>query len=221
MGMLRELLEWSALLKLMTEKSDTRIILRDGLLRSIGIPLKVFDALTDAFQHQSIHGKHKIIGIAKRSRVLNYLSLVISLKGSLQMGKAGYIEISEDLEQEATPPNYRYASPRSMGKLFLARLTVDSSAIFPVEIPSWELDQKDWIFAHLASDAEGSYPIPGYPFSLVKAHRFAQIGGFQIEILERMLISELRDKDPDLADQVLQQMLLGKKLSLPISDEED
>ncbi len=221
MGMLRELLEWTAILRLMSEESRPRIVLRDGLLRSVGIPFDVFDALKQALKDISVQHNHRLVGVAKRSRVLNYLSLVISVDESLPAGLAGYVEISEDLEREAAPPSYRWASPRSMGKLLLARLTPDSQPIFPVEIPEWETKQTGEIMASLSEDAAGSYPIPGYPFSLVKAHRLARIGGFEIEILERMLIKEIRERDPLLAEHVLTQMLLGRKLSMPIPDEED
>jgi thiamine phosphate synthase YjbQ (UPF0047 family) len=38
--------------------------------------------------------------------------------------------------------------------------------------------------------------------------------------MEKMLIDELREREPDMADHVLRQMMLGKKLSIPIGDEE-
>lgn len=221
MGMLRELLEWTAILRLMTEDSKPHIVLRDGLLRSVTVPGKVFAALRNAFDESAKRRSHQLVGVAKRSRVLSYLSLVISLEDALPLNRAGYIEISVDMEKEATPPNYRWTSPRSMGKLVLARLVSGADAIFPVEIPDWNYDERENILSNLSLNATNSFPDPGYPFSLVEAHRLANIGGFQIEILERMLIDLLNERDPNLATHVLKQMLLGKRLSMPISGEEE
>ena len=219
MNMLRELLEWSVILKLMHQDSEPMLVLRDGLLRSVGIPAVVFQALKEKLEQLSKKNKHKVVGVAKRSKVLSYLSLVISMNNSLPMGTTGYIEISEKIETEATPPNYRWASPRSMGKLFLARLSSQTSSIYPVEIPKWNLDDAEGVFAILSADSLISYPDSGYPLSLIKAHQFARIGGLEIIILENMLIEHLREQRPELADHVLRQMMLGKKLSLPLGDD--
>ena len=220
MQMFLELLEWSAVLDLMNEETSPQIVVRDGLLRSIVIPIPVFDSLKNALEQASKEHGHLLVGVAKRSQVLSYLSYAISLDESLPKGKRAYITVSQDLEVEAAPANYRWAAPRSMGTLILARLTENANAIYPIEIPSWQPKKTDYIIQALSNDADGSFPNPGYPFSLVLAHRLARIGGFDIQLMEKMLINELRDRDTNMADHVLRQMMLGKKLSIPIGDEE-
>jgi len=220
MRMFLELLEWSAIIDLMNEKTSPQIIVRDGLLRSIVIPTPVFESLKRTLEQASKEHGHLLVGVAKRSQVLSYLSYAISLDESLPKGKCAYITISKDLEVEAAPASYRWAAPRSMGDLVLARLTQNANAIYPLEIPSWQKNKTEYILQALASDAKGSFPNPGYPFSLVLAHRYARIGGFEIQLMEKMLIDELRERDPEMADHVLRQMMLGKKLSIPIGDEE-
>jgi len=220
MRMFLELLEWSAVLDLMNEETAPHIVVRDGLLRSIVIPIPVFDSLKNALEQASKEHGHLLVGVAKRSQVLSYLSYAISLDESLPKGKRAYITVSQDLEVEAAPANYRWAAPRSMGNLILARLTENANAIYPIEIPSWQPKKTDYVIQALSNDADGSFPNPGYPFSLVLAHRLARIGGFEIQLMEKMLIDELRERNPNMADHVLRQMMLGKKLSIPIGDEE-
>jgi hypothetical protein len=220
MGMFRELLEWGAILKLMSEESKPHIVIRDGLLRSVPISTKIFEALKIALEDASRQYGHLLVGVAKRSGVINYLSLILSIDDSLPKGKLAFIQISKELEKEATPPNYRWMISRSMGDLVLARLAENTNAIYPIDIPIWEKDSMEYILQCLSKDAEGSFPSPGYPFSLVLAHRYARIGGFEIQMMERMLIDELKNRDPNMADHVLRQMMLGKKLSIPIGDEE-
>jgi hypothetical protein len=221
MGMLRELLEWAAILRLMNTECSHQLVVRDGLLRSVGTPRKVFEALQRELQRASTKYGHSLVGVAKRSRVLNYLSLVISLEDSLPWGETCYIGIPKEMEIQAAPPNYRWASPRSMGELYLARLASNTSTIYPVEIPSWENRNAEKIMSNLAVDTQGSFPDPGYPLSLIKAHRYAHIGGFEITMLEKMLIEQVRKRNPALAEHVIRQMMLGRKLSLPIGSEEE
>ncbi|MBU1022860.1 hypothetical protein KKB99_01125, partial [bacterium] len=137
LGMLRELLEWCVILKLMHSDLKPQLVVRDGLLRSVAIPMKVFDTLQKAFEKTSREKGHMLVGVAKRSNVLSYLSLAISLNDSLPSNEKCYVRISKEFENEASPPNYRWASSRSMGDLFLARLSENASSIFPIEIPSW------------------------------------------------------------------------------------
>ena len=222
MGMMRELMEWTAILKLAIDPSGPILIVRDGLLRSVAIPSKAFVALENALQRAIDKNNHFLVGVAKRSRILNYLSFAISIDSILPKGQTGYIEISKDIEREAAPAQYRWhLADRSMGDLFLTRLANNSNAIYPIEIPTWLSEHKDKILANLASNAQGSFPDPGYPKSLAKAHRLAHIGGIEIEIIERMLIEEIKKLKPEYKEHLLTQMLLGKKLSLPLVDDEE
>jgi len=221
MGMMRELMEWAAILNLAQRPSNPMLIVRDGLLRSVAIPKRAFIALERTLINAAKTRGHIIVGVAKRSKLINYLSFAIAIDSSLPKGQAGYIEVPRELEVRATPSHYRWhQADRSMGNLLLARLTTNCRTIYPIEIPSWAADQTAQILASLSEDAQGSFPDPGYPQSLVKAHQFAHIGGMEIEILERMLRDEMKLLKPEFSDPLLTQMLLGKKLSLPLVNDE-
>src|SRR5439155_17389455 len=72
LAMLRELMEWAALLKLASQP-PAKLLLRDGLLRSVLLTDRVFQCLADKFETLTSKHGHLLVGVAKRSRVINYL----------------------------------------------------------------------------------------------------------------------------------------------------
>lgn len=216
--MLRELLEWGAILKLaMERRSPPRLIMRDGLLRSVMVPEALWGPLHQRLEHYSRQHRHLLVGVAKRSEVLNYLSLAVSLEAVLPQGSRGYARIPRSLEAEAAPPAYRWLGPRSMGQLVAVRPTEHSGMMYACEIPDWQQSQTSLILAHLAANA-GAFPQAGYPLALSRAHQHARIGDFEIAFVEKLLLQNLRLRDPALSQEVALQQLLGRRLSLPPED---
>ena len=222
MATLRELMEWASVMKLMASSPRSPVlVIRDGLLRSITLNRTLFAALKDRLRRYSNETGNYLVGVAKRSAVLNYLSLAIALDGVLPVGDAAYVAIPSELEREATPASYRWASPRSMGQLLLARLCPSGNLVLPVEIPHWYEASTPAIMQSLSRDALASFPNPGYPLSLVRAHSQATIGGMDMRIIEGLFYSEIRRRDPVLAREAAMQALLGKRLTQRTGDEED
>src|SRR6266700_1116277 len=73
LAMLRELMEWAALMKLASQP-PAKLLIRDGLLRSILLPEIVFKKLRGRFEAFTAKNDHLLVGVAKRSSVINYLS---------------------------------------------------------------------------------------------------------------------------------------------------
>jgi hypothetical protein len=207
-------MEWASIMRLMASaaKSPT-LIIRDGLLRSLSLNQVLFSALTDRLEQYSRQTGNFVIGVAKKSAVLNYLSLVISLDEVLPKEEAAYIRIPTQLEVEATPASYRWMAPRSMGQLVLARLYAKASLVIPIEIPHWHERNMSIIIQSLSKDSTANFPHPGYPLGLVRAHQWASIGGINMEIMEKLSLSELRRRDPKLAKEAAIQALLGRRIS--------
>ncbi|HYE77855.1 MAG TPA: DNA double-strand break repair nuclease NurA [bacterium] len=222
LGLLRELMEWGALLELVSVAAPPQLLaVRDGLLRTVAIRQEIWNLLKARFEHYHNRFGHQLVGVAKRSAVLNYLSLAFGLDQLLPEGEAGWATIPRDLEQEASPRSYAWVGPRNMGQLVLARLTPHSGLAYACEVPGWLGADTPAIMAALAQDAKQGYPSTGYPLSLSEAHRHAHIGGIEITFLEQLLLNQLRERDPHIAQEVALQQMLGRRLSLPDEESQD
>lgn len=134
LSMLRELMEWAALLKL-ASRPPARLLIRDGLLRGVLVPARVFDALRQRFETLTGRHGHLLVGVAKRSRVVNYLSAGLALAETFGDGRAAFVDIPEELEREAAPAQYRWVNGRVMGLLHVARLDRGEAVpLMPVDL---------------------------------------------------------------------------------------
>jgi hypothetical protein len=218
-SMLRELMEWAALVDL-AKQSRSRLLIRDGLLRSILLNEKVFQRLAEKLEELTNRNGHLLAGVAKRSKVLNYLSMALSLNESFTEGLPSYAPIPAELEREAAPAQYRWVGSRAMGWLCIAKLDQGENVpLLPVDISVWHRHQVDEIMFLLHQSARGSFPMRGYPMALAQAHQHARIGGLEMQWLTQILLEQLAERDPAAGRQARLLMLFGKELSERIQDE--
>ena len=134
LSMLRELMEWAALLKLASQP-PVKLLIRDGLLRSVLLTDAVFQRLREKFEKLTTKHGHLLVGVAKRSRVLSYLSVALGLSESFSNGEPAYLPVPAELEREAAPAQYRWIGSRAMGLLHVARLDRGEGVpLMPVDI---------------------------------------------------------------------------------------
>jgi hypothetical protein len=213
LSMLRELMEWAALLKLASQQ-PVKILIRDGLLRSVLLTDSVFKRLREKFQALTTRHGHLLVGVAKRSRVLSYLSVALGLNESFRSGEPSYLAIPAELERQASPSQYRWIGSRAMGLLHIARLDRgDGVPLMPVDIAAWQQGRSEEAMSLLHESACASFPLRGYPQALVQAHEHARLGGLEIEMLESLLLQKVNERDPSVAHTARYLMLLGKQLS--------
>lgn len=212
LSMLRELMEWAALLEL-ASLPPAKLLIRDGLLRSVLLSEVVFQRLAEKFEALTDKHGHLLVGVAKRSRVLSYLSVALGLNDCFAGGEPAYLRVPPELEQEAAPTQYRWIGNRAMGWLHLARLDRGEGVpLMPVDVPRWQRDRVDESMSLLHESAQASFPTRGYPQALVQAHEHARLGGLEIEMLEGLLLEQVARRNPAAARQARQLMLLGRKL---------
>lgn len=212
LGMLRELLEWAALLKLAGAGMPT-LLLHDGLLRSVMLRDSAFQALRHRFEELTTKHNHLLVGVAKRSSVVNYLSVAFGVNETFESAAPAYIRIPADLERETAPAQYRWIGERAMGQLHLAKLDVGADVpVLPVDVASWQHDQVDAVMRCLHQSARASFPRRGYPQELMMAHEHAKLSALEIEMLESELLQELVARDPAVARQASALMLLGQQI---------
>ena len=213
LAMLRELMEWAALMKLASQ-SPAKLLIRDGLLRSILLTDVVFQRLRDKFEKLTTKHGHLLVGVAKRSRLLSYLSVALELTKSFGSGDPAYLPVPPDLEREAAPAQYRWIGSRAMGLLHLARLDRGEGVpLMPVDIADWQQGRCAEAMALLHESARASFPLRGYPHALVQAHEHAHMGGLEIEMLESLLLQQVAKRDLATAHTAQQLRLLGKQLA--------
>jgi hypothetical protein len=221
LSMLRELMEWAALLKLASQ-SPAKLLIRDGLLRSMLLTDLVFQRLREKFEKLTTKHGHLFVGVAKRSRVLSYLSVALGLDEGFNKGDPAYLPVPAELEHEAAPAQYRWIGSRAMGLLHIARLDRGETVpLMPVDFAEWQRDRVDEAMALLHQSAHASFPLRGYPQALVQAHAHAHLGGLEMEMFEQVLLQQVAKRDPAVALTARQLMLLGKQLRQDVHNDDD
>ncbi len=219
LAMLRELMEWAALLKLASQPPG-KLLVRDGLLRSVLLTDKVFRALRQRFEALTRQHDHLLVGVAKRSRVINYLSVAIGLTNSFADGQPAYLAVPAELEREAAPSQYRWIGTRAMGQLHIARLDRGQGVpLLPVDMAAWQTSRVAETMSLLYETSRASFPVRGYPQPLMQAHEHARLGGLEVEMLEQMLLEQVAALDPAAAREARLLKLLGRQLVEELNDE--
>ncbi len=218
----RELVEWAVLFSLLEKDfhSDT-LIVWDGLLRSKVFAGDLFRKLMGGIEARidGIKEKQKrqiyLVGVAKRSKVLQRYRLAMALEGVLQTNYPAYVEIPREIEEKA----YIWAeyargddylieggevNKMVGGKMFLVKFgSHRHDPIWPVDIFNPQVEEAPKILGYLLADAENGFPIPYYPRCLQRAHENAALVDFDLDILQDAIYEALRsalDGKPEILD---------------------
>ncbi|MFX1487982.1 MAG: DNA double-strand break repair nuclease NurA [Promethearchaeota archaeon] len=198
--------------RLTRDENEPIIVLMDGLLRTIEIRPEIIQKMLAVIRN---HKKRKLIGVAKSSRVLNLIASALFIEKKIPHGYTGYIEVPWEIERMAYKWKGRGIQEdrksthlfHAFGKLYIAKLSKISDLLVTLEIPyDFENDKEIYstrevneVIGHLIKDSAGSYPILGYPQTIMRAHEKAVRTGFTAsiwrdKIIERIL-NELGDNN--------------------------
>lgn len=208
----RELAEWATLFAIVREKdfaTDT-LIVYDGFLRSKVFAKDLFQKYREGIQESIDHHQNAnrrrifLVGIAKRSKVLDRYRLAMALEGVMQSPFPCYVEIPRELEEKAYAWS-EYARGDDWvteggegnkfvaGKMFFVKFgSGPRDPVWPTDIFLSQSGEHTTIFGCLLSDAKEGFPIPLYPRSLQKAHEHAALVDFDMDILQDMIFGGLR-----------------------------
>lgn len=194
-------------------KGEKTIVMRDGLLRTKKIKEEYISVLRNVLKKNK---DSKLVGVSKTSRLLSLISSVLYLEGVFPKDHVGYVEIPLELELIAYTWTGRGKIPElkkkplsyAFGKLYVAKLSKISNLLVTVEIPYdlgegkpiySELDIRE-LFGHLVKDSKFSYPVNGYPQTIMRAHEKAAQLGFTSSIVRDRILEEFirNDGDPKL-----------------------
>ncbi len=202
-----ELSEWACIFEKIANASDDPIILmRDGLLRTKKIKAELIPKLWEILKEKK--RLVKLVGVSKTSKVMNLLSTAISIEHVFPDNSIGYVKIPRHLEVRA----YKWSGKGKIsenknkiyyafGDLYIAKLSRNSNLLVTVEIPR-DLENDEEIYserevteliAHLAKDSAYSYPVLGYPQTIMRAHEAAARVGFPASVVRDKIMEKLRN----------------------------
>jgi len=234
----RDIVEWAVLHDLVCNPnvqwgSDT-IIVRDGLLRSKSFKREIFPRVDQLIRsgvtrHLERNVVVSVVGVAKQSAVLSRLAVALEIEGTFHRSFPCFVEIPSDIEAECynfdrtwlttyetsniePGEEHRY---QSMGKLYLVKFgDRPLDPVWPVDIASWQVDTVERVLGQLTEDAQQGFPIPDYPMCIQRAHDFAKITGFEIEVLQDILLQGMtQNLTPEQTDRLLRLKYLGQTLA--------
>jgi len=211
----RDIVEWAVLLDIAWNPGQTKVlVIRDGLLRTKALRKEVITKLAKSFEEAYRDQGSLLVGVAKRSKVLNYLSLGLALEGTFRKKYPCFCEVPREIEREAHPRWRSWLEEATFGILHLAKFVEDPDGIvLPVDIPEWLMPRRKEILEYLAETAKSSFPTVGYPEPLIKAHEGAVLHGFEMSILEDLLVDEVaKGQRPDDSDKTFEHVAIGRGL---------
>ena len=193
--------------KIKTESDRNRfIIMKDGMLRTKALKAEKFPKLLDFLKN---HKNVKLIGVAKRSKLLSMISSALFLEKIFPFDKTGYVEIPLELELLAyTWSGHGLLKDKiipldfAFGRLYIAKLSPNSNLFVTVEIPYnlredkaiYTSSETDELFGHLIKDSMYSYPNLGYPQTIMRAHEKAVKIGFTASIIRDKIMDKFMHK---------------------------
>ena len=200
----REIVEWAVFYELLKTCKINTLVVRDGALRTRFFYPDIFRK----FDHKirKIISEHKsdrdidvyCVGVAKQTRVLNWLHLAISMEEVFGRG-AQYIAVPDEIIRKfyndsrwVDTMEMADGEYHSLAKMYLVKFgehPLDS--VWPVDIATWQEAEADKILGYLARDARPGFPIPDFPMCIQKAHEYAKIGGIEMAYLQELLFDEM------------------------------
>lgn len=222
---LMELAEFACMFNAVMKAPDDSkmLVLRDGLLRTKKVKSELISELKRVLAQKRNHVR--MVGIAKKSKIVFLLKAALICERIFPKEQIGYVKIPLRLENMAyrwsgsgrltdTPSKLNYA----FGSLYVAKLSRQKDLLVAVEIPETGGDAPVYtnadvteIMGYLAKDSAHSYPVLGYPQTLMRAHEFAVSLGLPASILRDRIMRDLvENTDPRLASYIRDAMILGE-----------
>lgn len=228
-GTLMEIAEFACMFEAITRApgDDTYMILKDGLLRTRKIRDDLIPHMIDYIHRNA--DRVSVAGVAKTSKILFLLQAALACERVFPPDQMGYVKIPLDLENMAykwspttrirpeMPTRLAYA----FGDLYIAKLSPETNLLVTVELPQgydgaciYSDSRIVEIMSYLAKDSMYSYPVMGYPQTIMRAHESAAGIGFPASILYEKIVEGLVDRsDPALAGYIRDSTMLDEAVS--------
>lgn len=197
----REILEWAKLYNLAKQinelkknpilRNDNFVLLRDGVLRFNNMGEGHTNTLREIFKNLDI----PIIGVTKRSKLLlnPLVQMWLRKYGILDKKESFVVKLNKDFFERAEWSLSRYYSGEiRFGNYHIVRFDSfpGNCNLFIVDIPDY-IDNWDEILNILSGlkfyTSTTVFPVPGYPYPLIEAHRRAKLDEDKVKLIENSL----------------------------------
>ncbi len=209
-----EIAEWACIFhKIVHSDEDPVILMRDGLLRTKKLKSELLPRLLDKLREKK--RTIRLVGVSKTSAVMTLLSTAISIEKKIPYGQIGFVKIPLGLELQAytwsgkgkirdkggKESNGKRGIYYSLGDLYIVKLSKKSNLLVTVEIPRDRVKGLDIysdsevreLMSHLAKDSAYSYPVLGYPQTIMRAHEYAVSTGFPASVVRDRILDKIRE----------------------------
>jgi len=202
----RDLWEWAVLYDRVayTEFGTHTLLVRDGLLRAKYFRPPYFRNLIDQLQMATVRQakEHKrnvfLVGVAKHSQVIDRYRLAMTIEDVFPDGSPWYVAVPPSMEAKAYAwPEWTNNPDFTGGVLYLVRFGPRTGdPIWAIDLMRGSESRAPEIFGCLMADARDGFPMPFYPSCLQRAHEYAEVVDWDLEIFQAALISSVRSLVP-------------------------
>lgn len=224
----RDLCEWAALYQRLVYDTPTAptVYVKDGLLRTKifrgTLFIQMYEKIKEAIETWKKTRKVRVslAGVAKRTEIAAHYELALAVNGGTPAGYPAWVPIPLQMQEKVyqwkeyvrEPEDLRpgVEEPKfNIGAMHFVRFGPGSGDRFwTVDVLSSQQSEAEDILAALAADARDGFPIPYYPLSLQKADEFAQVAGFDREILSDYMKDAVRLRLPTGRGHILDALYL-------------
>lgn len=208
----RDLCEWAVLYDRVcyTQFGTSTLLIRDGFFRNTLFVGNLFSRWQENVERaiqrieRDDHLRVTLVGMAKKSKMLDRYALAIATEEMFPPGEARYVRVPPEIAAktyrglaETEEPASTTASPRvsrfGAGDLYFVRFGPHSGdPLWPVELLASQRTRAAEIFGLLLADARDGFPVPFYPLCLQRAHEHAQVVDFDLRLLQDAIFSAVR-----------------------------
>ncbi len=206
----RDLCEWATLYDLVCNRdfaADT-LVVRDGLLRATIFTghtlVRIGKLMRAAIERQARQNRRRVwlVGLAKKTKVLDHYRLAMSLAGIFDHGTPCFVQVPVSMQDSVyrsqeylrDPDDAASGNAGNIGQMYFVRFGARAGdPIWTADLLAWQAADAQAVFGHLQADAAAGFPVPCYPFSLQQADAHSRVADLDVEIIEDSLVNAVRD----------------------------
>jgi hypothetical protein len=215
----RDLCEWATLYELVCSRrfAQDTLLVHDGLLRCKlfrgDLFIKMYELMRQHINRVYDEDRRRVwlVGLAKRTEVLEQYRLAISLSRIFERGSPCFVPVPKAMQDRV----YRWAEytrapddtstaekPKfNMGAMHFARFgTRSGDPVWTIDLLDCQKQDAQIVFGNLLTDAVAGFPVPFYPSCLQQADIHSRVSDLDLDIVEDSLLDAIRFQvGPELA----------------------
>jgi hypothetical protein len=209
----RDLCEWAMLYDLVCHRNfvtDT-LIVRDGLLRdkifASDLLIQMGQRMRAAIDRTAREERRRVwlVGLAKRTAVLDHFRLAMSLAGIFDHGSPCFVKVPAAMQESVYRWDEYLRGPEesgrggelpkfNLGDMHFVRFGArPGDPIWTTDVFAWQVSDAQVVFGHLLADAVAGFPVPFYPYCLQQADMHSRVADFDLDIVQHSLVEAIRE----------------------------